>query len=192
VGVSFQGLFHSARSGAFHLSLAVLRSLSVAKECLALRRGRRGFTRSFPCIALLRDAPRARAVFGQGPLTRSGAAFHPLDLTAPASRRLAARGALQPRGPWPAVWALPLSLAATDGIDLLFLFLRLLRCFTSPGFAWRPSGRAQRPPSGPPSPASRPAGLPHSDTHGSTRVGRSPWLFAAYRVLPRLLAPRHP
>ena len=31
------------------------------------------------------------------------------------------------------VWAPPLSLAATQGIDLFFLFLGLLRCFSSPG-----------------------------------------------------------
>jgi hypothetical protein len=31
------------------------------------------------------------------------------------------------------VWAIPLSLATTDGITVCFLFLRVLRCFTSPG-----------------------------------------------------------
>ena len=31
------------------------------------------------------------------------------------------------------VWALPVSLAATPGITCCFLFLRLLRCFSSPG-----------------------------------------------------------
>ncbi len=36
------------------------------------------------------------------------------------------------------------------------------------------------------------SGLPHSETHGSKRVGRSPWLFAASRVLRRLAMPRHP
>ena len=35
-------------------------------------------------------------------------------------------------------------------------------------------------------------GFPHSDIHGSTLVFNSPWLFAAYHVLHRLLAPRHP
>ena len=35
-------------------------------------------------------------------------------------------------------------------------------------------------------------GFPHSDIHGSTLVCSSPWLFAAYHVLHRLLAPRHP
>ena len=37
-----------------------------------------------------------------------------------------------------------------------------------------------------------PAGLPHSDTSGSQPVCGSPKLFAAYRVLLRLSAPRHP
>ena len=36
-----------------------------------------------------------------------------------------------------------------------------------------------------------PAGLPHSDIHGSLTVCVSPWLFAACHVLLRLLAPRH-
>ena len=36
------------------------------------------------------------------------------------------------------------------------------------------------------------AGFPHSDIHGSILACSSPWLFAAYRVLHRLLAPRHP
>ena len=37
-----------------------------------------------------------------------------------------------------------------------------------------------------------PAGFPHSDIHGSIPACGSPWLFAACRVLHRLLAPRHP
>ena len=35
-------------------------------------------------------------------------------------------------------------------------------------------------------------GLPHSDIRGSKPIGGSPQLFAAYHVLHRLLAPRHP
>src|SRR6478609_1335901 len=67
-----------------------------------------------------------------------------------------------------------------------FLFLRLLRCFTSPGVAlisyvfrdqlWRITS----------------IGLPHSEMHGSKRICRYPCLIAAYHVLLRLLAPRHP
>ena len=37
-----------------------------------------------------------------------------------------------------------------------------------------------------------PAGFPHSDISGSTSARDSPKLFAACRVLHRLLAPRHP
>ena len=40
-------------------------------------------------------------------------------------------------------------------------------------------------------PGIHPARLPHSETHGSKRMCRSPWLIAACRVLHRLLAPRH-
>ena len=36
-----------------------------------------------------------------------------------------------------------------------------------------------------------PAGFPHSDIHGSLTVCVFPWLFAAFHVLLRLLAPRH-
>ena len=34
--------------------------------------------------------------------------------------------------------------------------------------------------------------MPHSDIHGSKPVCGSPWLFAAYHVLLRPFAPRHP
>ena len=37
-----------------------------------------------------------------------------------------------------------------------------------------------------------PTGLPHSDTHGSKLESSSPWIFAGFRVLHRLLVPRHP
>ena len=37
-----------------------------------------------------------------------------------------------------------------------------------------------------------PAGFPHSDTHGSKLESSSPWNFAGFRVLHRLLVPRHP
>ncbi len=62
-----------------------------------------------------------------------------------------------------------------------FLFLRVLRCFSSPGWppAWPDGGTS-------------PAGLPHSDIRGSTGMCPSPRLFAACRVLRRLREPRHP
>jgi hypothetical protein len=65
-----------------------------------------------------------------------------------------------------------------------FPFLRLLRCFSSPG-------------SPPPAMDSlkdtaKSGGLPHSDIPGSTSARLSPGLFAACHVLHRLSVPRHP
>jgi hypothetical protein len=84
-----------------------------------------------------------------------------------------------------AVWAVPRSLAATDGIAVCFLFLRLLRCFSSPGSPRHPmhSG-ADDPQSGPGFPIRR------SQDHGS--VTSSSGLIAGSHVLHRLSTPRHP
>src|SRR5207237_8940424 len=63
-----------------------------------------------------------------------------------------------------------------------FLFLRVLRCFSSPGL---PLACAR-------SSVLRPMGLPHSEILGSQLVCSSPRLIAAYHVLHRLPVPRHP
>ena len=83
------------------------------------------------------------------------------------------------------VWALPRSLATTYGITVVFsscgyldvsvphvslLYAMYLRTGTQ-GFTL--------------------SGFPHSDIHGSMAICASPWLFAAYHVLLRLLVPRH-
>ena len=68
--------------------------------------------------------------------------------------------------------------------SLRFLFLRLLRCFTSPGSPPLPLGREYL--------ASLQGGFPHSGTRGSTVACTSPRLFAACHALLRLLLPRHP
>ena len=60
-----------------------------------------------------------------------------------------------------------------------FLFLRLLRCFTSPGR--RPIKGAW----------TAPCRFPHSDIRGSRDACSSPRLFAAGCVFLRHLAPRH-
>ena len=67
-----------------------------------------------------------------------------------------------------------------------FLFLRVLRWFTSPGWL-PPTYGFSRGYIG----INR-CGLPHSDISGSKPVCGSPKLFAACHVLHRLLAPRHP
>lgn len=67
-----------------------------------------------------------------------------------------------------------------------FLFLRVLRCFTSPGIAPHAlfdSGMGNQ--------AVNLAGFSHSEISGSKRICRSPKLIAAYHVLRRHSMPRH-
>ena len=92
----------------------------------------------------------------------------------------------QPRRACSPVWPLSLSLAATQEITFCFLFLRVLRCFSSPGALLADYGFICG------CPGITPDGFPHSDIHGSILACSSPWLFAACRVLLRRLAPGHP
>ena len=69
-----------------------------------------------------------------------------------------------------------------SGNRCFFLFLRVLRCFSSP--RWPRDIITVT--------GLLPAGLPHSDTRGSFRVCQSPRSFAACRVLHRRRKPRHP
>ena len=61
--------------------------------------------------------------------------------------------------------------------SLRFLFLRVLRCFSSPGLLLVVNNKIIH---------LQCIGLPHSDICGSIRVCQSPQLFAAYHVLRRL------
>ena len=84
------------------------------------------------------------------------------------------------------VWAVPRSLAATRGIATCFLFLRLLRWFSSPRWplaAYEFSGGCV---------GIAPRRFPDSEIPGSKPVSGSPRLIAAVHVLLRLPAPRHP
>ena len=76
-----------------------------------------------------------------------------------------------------------------SGNRCFFLFLRVLRCFSSPGspcmaiklcFVYHTVHRVFL------------CGFPHSDICGSPDICSSPQLFAAYHVFLRLLVPRHP
>ena len=83
-------------------------------------------------------------------------------------------GSSTPGARGPPVWARPFSLAATRGFSVDssssgYLDVSVRRVW--PPF--RDDGIA-------------PAGLPHSDIHGSLPACRSPWLFAACHVLLRL------
>ena len=99
---------------------------------------------------------------------------------------LAAQQALQPRRACTTVWAAPRSLAATSGITVLFSLPGGTEMVHFPAlpswpYDFRPryGGMTHR-------------GFPHSDILGSKPVCDSPRLFAANRVLHRLLVPRHP
>ena len=83
------------------------------------------------------------------------------------------------------VWAPPVSLAATPGITFVFSSSGYLdvsvRRVPLRGL-WIPPRIC----------GSSPHGFPHSETCGSSRMCRSPQLFAACRVFRRLPVPRHP
>ena len=91
----------------------------------------------------------------------------------------------EPRNARIPVWALPVSLAATPGIDV---------SFSSSGYldvsvhrvpsAWLCIYHAVT--------GVLPAGFPHSEINGSLDICSSPSLIAAYHVFLRLLVPRHP
>ena len=94
----------------------------------------------------------------------------------------------EPRSARTPVWALPLSLAATHRITCCFLFLWVLRCFTSPRSLYPPYifrreslGRhaAQR-------------GFPIRTPSDQNSLISSPRLIADCYVLLRLQMPRHP
>ena len=91
----------------------------------------------------------------------------------------------EPRGARTPVWALPVSLAATPGIEFSFFSSGYLDVsvhrvpFHTLWIGVWMTGVL-------------PAGFPHSDICGSKIICISPQLFAAYHVFLRLLVPRHP
>ena len=91
----------------------------------------------------------------------------------------------EPRNARIPVWALPVSLAATSGIDVSFsssgyldVSVHRVPFHTLWIYVWMTGVF--------------PAGFPHSDICGSMDICSSPQLFAAYHVFLRLLVPRHP
>src|SRR6185437_13734710 len=93
---------------------------------------------------------------------------------------------LQPQEASLLVWAMSRFARRYSGNRICFLFLRVLRCFSSPGL--------------PPSilwiqmavPALQAGGLPHSEIPVSKLTYSSPGHIGVRPVLHRLLAPRHP
>ena len=145
-------------------------SLSVSQEYLALADGPARFRQGFTCPALLRIplsftfltctglSPRIAQLSRcfQFGLHEISWSYNPNDAVTSL------------------VWANPRSLATTYGITFVFFSSAYLDV----------SVQRVCPPIGVVDLQS--TGLPHSDIRGSTRVCRSPRLFAAYHVLPRL------
>src|ERR1700704_2875246 len=92
---------------------------------------------------------------------------------------------LQPPNATTGFWAVPISLAATFGISVIY-FPPGTEMVHFPGLA-HPRLCIQRAVAG-----VHPAGFPHSEILGSKPTCGSPRLIAACHVLLRLLAPRHP
>ena len=113
--------------GSFHLSLTVLCAIG---RHIVFRLGRwssrlhAGFLVS--CATLV---PAVPLIFSPTGLLPSLAV---LSMTLPLRSPVTSAGP-QPHGACPVVWPLSLPLAATQEIIIYFLFLRVLRCFSSPG-----------------------------------------------------------
>jgi hypothetical protein len=138
---------------------------------------------AFHVCRITQGHPRVSLDFGYGDITLCVGTFQVLHL----SIEIPHRGPTTPEASlWFGLFRFRSPLLTES---ILFLFLRLLRCFTSPGIAcsfltsvagfrkkrWRINTTR----------------LPHSEISGSKRICRSPKLIAAYHVLHRLLAPRH-
>ena len=133
-----------------------------------------------PRVSMYSGYCHAESLFAYGAFTLSG------WLSQNHSARLAESIVRsEPRNARIPVWALPVSLAATPGIDV---------SFSSSGYL---DVSVHRVPFhtlwiGVWMTGVLPAGFPHSDICGSKIICISPQLFAAYHVFLRLLVPRHP
>ncbi len=125
---------------------------------------------------------RRRPAFAYGTLTLCGRLSHTFLL---AGRFVTpSRQALQPLPSFPDRFGLFPFRSPLLGES--FLFLWVLRCFSSPGSPLLADVFGQE------IPLVRSGGFPHSDILGSKPVHGSPGLFAVSHVLLRHLAPRHP
>ena len=151
-------------------------TLSVSQEYLALADGPAGFTQGFTCPALLRILLSITSLactrLSLSPVCLSKHFHFTLHRTLQSYNPNIAETTL--------VWAVPLSLATTHGITLVFSSSAYLDV----------SVQRVSPPCG--VTYLQYAGLPHSDTRGSMLMCSSPRFFAAYHVLLRLWEPRHP
>ena len=178
VNTGFQVLFHSP-PGVLFTFPSQYYALSVTEEYLALRGGPRSFHQGSTCLDVLWILLRFIRFRVRG--------FHPLwpAFPKPFYYPLKSRVQSEPHGARTMVWALPVSLAATSGIDVSFFssgYLDVSVHRVPLRTLWigvRIHGVC-------------PCGFPHSEICGSMDICSSPQLFAAYHVFHRLSVPRHP
>jgi hypothetical protein len=131
-----------------------------------------------------RDSSRRVLVFGYRALTSYGGPFQAASPNEHLSHSM--WDVPQPRGACSPVWANPRSLAATDGITVVFSSSGYLDVSVPPVCLSRTYGFSSL------YAPSLARGFPHSDIRGSLPAYGSPRLFVVRHVLLRLLAPRHP
>ena len=131
-------------------------------------------------VSMYSGSRRAAHLFAYGAFTLSG--WLSQNHSAKAHRSLPRS---EPQGARTLVWALPVSLAATPGIDVSFsssgyldVSVHRVPFHTLWIGVWIHEVFS--------------CGFPHSDICGSMDICSSPQLFAAYHVFLRLLVPRHP
>ena len=170
------GSVTSPSRGSSHLSVAILSSLSVVREYLALRDGPRRFSRGFTCPDLLRYLSNNEddSTVAYRTVTLCG---HPFQ-SCSASRSFCNffERPYNPAEKISTVWAIPISLAATDGIDFSFFssgYLDVSVHRVSHLYLW----------------------IQHKSVRefqDQRSFVNSPGLFADFHALQSLLTPRHP
>ena len=170
VSVRFQVLFHSLIQGAFHLSLTVLVHYRSIRSIQPYRMVPANSHKASP-------TPWYSGYYYVSHCFRVRD-YHPLWWHFPEPSTNNTKSILQSYNPAIAltttVWAVPRSLATTQGITIVFfssgyLDVSVLRVSLPFGII-----------------GLRPKGFPHSDIFGSIPVCGSPKLFAAYHVFHRL------
>jgi hypothetical protein len=155
------------------------------------------FPQGFSCPVVLGNRVQGvRAVFAYGAITRSGGTFQILRLTVGLVTPRRVRSSSDPAPQLPTGNACGLSRRSSLGSSPFarrylgnrgcFLFLEVLRCFSSLGSPHTAYGFS----GGYASITSR--GFPHSGIRGSMPACGFPRLIAACHALHRFLAPRHP
>ena len=164
-------------------------SLSVAREYLALEGGPSGFPRGFTCPVVLGYAgQRDQCDFAYRAFTFCGGSFQSLRLSPDlVTLRGSPTSAPQPRtGLRQSGLGYSPFARRYSGNRVFFLFLEVLRCFSSLGSRRATYGFSDG------RLGITPAGFPHSGILGSKPACGSPRLIAASHALHRFLAPRHP